>query len=84
MTYIIPSIKVCQHEYKLMNTEMKNKATFSQRIHRNDQGFFFPHKNKVFKSKNFNVNSWCGIMSCNLSPFLYRIVILNVAALFKV
>lgn len=23
------------HEYKFMNTEMKNKATFSQRIHKN-------------------------------------------------
>lgn len=25
VTYIIPSIKVCQHEYKLMNTEMKKR-----------------------------------------------------------
>lgn len=39
VAYIIPSIKVCQHEYKLMNTEVKNKATFSQRIHKNHLGF---------------------------------------------
>lgn len=38
---IIPSIKVCQHEYKLMNTEMKNKATFSLKIHKNCVYSFF-------------------------------------------
>lgn len=36
VTYIITSIRVCQqHEYKLMNTEMMNKATCSQRKHDN-------------------------------------------------
>lgn len=39
VAHIIPSIKVCQHEYTLMNTEIKNKATFSQR-HKNSLGFF--------------------------------------------
>lgn len=43
VAYIIPSIKVCQHEYKLINTEMKNKATFSQRIHEN-RLVVAPHK----------------------------------------
>lgn len=51
VTYIIPSIKVCQHEYKLMNTEIKNKATFSQRIHRNAQDFFSPTKTKFLNQK---------------------------------
>lgn len=44
VTYIIPSIKACQREYKLKNTEMKNKATFSQRIHKHCLvQFFFLH-----------------------------------------
>lgn len=37
------------------------------------------------KNLIFNVNSFCGIFHSNLCPFfLNRIVILNVAALFKV
>lgn len=43
VAYIIPQ-SVCQHGYKLMNTEMKNKATFSQRIHKETLSLLFPHK----------------------------------------
>ena len=47
VTNIIPSIKVCQHEYKLLNTEMKNKAIFSLMIYKkNSLGLFY--KNKTF------------------------------------
>lgn len=49
VAYLEPSIKDCPHEYKLMNTEMKNKATFIQRIH-NTCLVFFPTKNKNVKS----------------------------------
>lgn len=76
------TLEVCRHKYKIRNTEMMNKASFSQRTHHNRSGLcffgFFFTKMRLLNRKLII------LYSPSIVPLLYRILVLNAAALFKV
>lgn len=63
------TLKVCRHEYRIMNTEMMNKASFSQRTHHNQPGLslfgFFFTKMRLLNCKLI-------ILYSNQSPFIVQ------------